>query len=231
MLAFCSANEDFGGLFVKNHSQPTLLFSYLFIFVSFCLFIFKWRSARPHQFHSLKPRFTIRPSRTTRQELTDDTRFDWSAPMSSRTNWSDRTTESDSKSYRVLKAGSVSASWDDRERAFLKELRVSSFPWQVPTLCLDRMVSPSDFIVESRVQMCLAVTCQQHFGKNDRGLLRATAVTRGWIERRIFPDRTEIWPWRRTFSPPPPPHPHPRFGTRNLYLLVVSSVVIKFSWL
>ena len=27
---------------------------------------------------------------------------------------------------------------------------------------------------------CLAVTCHLHFWQNDRGLLRATAVTRGW---------------------------------------------------
>ena len=28
--------------------------------------------------------------------------------------------------------------------------------------------------------LCLAVTCRLHFWQNDRGLLRATAVTRGW---------------------------------------------------
>ena len=28
--------------------------------------------------------------------------------------------------------------------------------------------------------MCLAVTCYQHFWQNDRDLLRAAAVTRGW---------------------------------------------------
>ena len=31
-----------------------------------------------------------------------------------------------------------------------------------------------------RVHVCLAVTCHLHFWQNDRGLLRATAVTRGW---------------------------------------------------
>ena len=31
-----------------------------------------------------------------------------------------------------------------------------------------------------RVYACLAVTCLLHFWQNDRGLLRATAVTRGW---------------------------------------------------
>ena len=37
----------------------------------------------------------------------------------------------------------------------------------------------SDFI-GSRMYACLAVTCHLHFWQNDRGLLRATAVTRGW---------------------------------------------------
>ena len=30
------------------------------------------------------------------------------------------------------------------------------------------------------VHACLAVTCHLHFWQNDQGLLRATAVTRGW---------------------------------------------------
>ena len=30
------------------------------------------------------------------------------------------------------------------------------------------------------VHACLAVTCRQHFWQNDRDLLRATVVTRGW---------------------------------------------------
>ena len=31
-----------------------------------------------------------------------------------------------------------------------------------------------------KVYACLAVTCHLHFWRNDRGHLRATAVTRGW---------------------------------------------------
>ena len=31
-----------------------------------------------------------------------------------------------------------------------------------------------------KVYACLAVTCDLRFWQNDRGLLRATAVTRGW---------------------------------------------------
>ena len=33
---------------------------------------------------------------------------------------------------------------------------------------------------KGRVHVCLAVTCRPHFWQNDRDLLRATAVTRGW---------------------------------------------------
>ena len=45
----------------------------------------------------------------------------------------------------LFKPGSVhigSASWDDCGRAFPDELRVSSFPWKLPTLCPDRIVNP-----------------------------------------------------------------------------------------
>ena len=35
-----------------------------------------------------------------------------------------------------------------------------------------------------KVYACLAVTCRLHFWQNDRDLLRATAVTRGWNEYR-----------------------------------------------
>ena len=51
-----------------------------------------------------------------------------------------------------------------------------------------------------KVYACLAVTCHLHFWQNDRDLLRATAVTRGWngyrnksqhrkstLERKILP--------------------------------------------
>ena len=36
-----------------------------------------------------------------------------------------------------------------------------------------------------RVHVCLAVTCHLHFWLNDRDLLRATAVTRGWGVERV----------------------------------------------
>ena len=50
-----------------------------------------------------------------------------------------------------------------------------------------------------KVYACLAVTCHLHFWQNDRGLLRVTAVTRGWNGYRIRVS-TESWPWRRKFS-------------------------------
>ena len=59
-----------------------------------------------------------------------------------------------------------------------------------------------------KVYVCLAVTCHLHFWQNDRDLLRATAVTRGWngyrnksqhrkstLEKKILP------PLLRGFEP------------------------------
>ena len=59
-----------------------------------------------------------------------------------------------------------------------------------------------------KVYACLAVTCHLHFWQNDRDLLRATAVTRGWngyqnksqhrkstLEKKILP------PLRQGFEP------------------------------
>ena len=36
-----------------------------------------------------------------------------------------------------------------------------------------------------KVYACLAVTCHLRFWQNDRDLLRATAVTRGWNEPKL----------------------------------------------
>ena len=48
-------------------------------------------------------------------------------------------------------------------------------------------------------QRCMSVTCHPHFWQNDRSLLRATAVTRGWNghRKRVV---TQSWLWRRKFS-------------------------------
>ena len=49
-----------------------------------------------------------------------------------------------------------------------------------------------------KVYACLAVTYHLHFWQNDRDLLRATAVTRGWNGYRNM--STESRSWRRKFS-------------------------------
>ena len=58
----------------------------------------------------------------------------------------------------------------------------------------------SDFISSSmagsRVYACLGLTRHLHFLQNHRGLLRATAVTRGWNGHRIS---TQSYLWRRKF--------------------------------
>ena len=53
--------------------------------------------------------------------------------------------------------------------------------------------------IRTRMCVCLAVTCHQHFWTNDRGLLRATAVNTG-VERIPEWVSTESWPWGRKFS-------------------------------
>ena len=46
---------------------------------------------------------------------------------------------------------------------------------------------------------CLGVTCHLHFWQNERGLLRATAVSRGWNGHRIRVS-TQSGLWRSKFS-------------------------------
>ena len=93
----------------------------------------------------------------------------------------------------------------------------------------------------------LAVTCHLHFWQNDRDLLRATVVTRGWngsrnksqhrkstLEKKILP------PFQQGFEPatfqsrvrrsnhwaiPPPPPPHPPY---YYYWLLLYSAVLRF---
>ena len=49
-------------------------------------------------------------------------------------------------------------------------------------LCTPYNHAPCHFMQSHirKVYVCLAVTCHLHFWQNDQGLLRATAVTRGW---------------------------------------------------
>ena len=46
---------------------------------------------------------------------------------------------------------------------------------------------------------CLGVNCHLHFWQNDRSLLRATAVTRGW-NGHLIRVSTQSWLWRRKSS-------------------------------
>ena len=79
----------------------------------------------------------------------------------------------------------VAQGGETTDRVFSDELRVSSFPDRFPHYaCTAAWSAHSDFVV-SRVYACLGVTCHQHFWQNDRGLLRAIAVTRGWNGHRI----------------------------------------------
>ena len=81
----------------------------------------------------------------------------------------------------LFRPGSVhsgSASWNDRDWVFPDDLRVSSFPDRFPHYaCATAESAHSDF-VGSKVYACQGVTCHLYFWQNDRGLLRATAVTR-----------------------------------------------------
>ena len=70
-------------------------------------------------------------------------------------------------------------------RVFPDKLLVSSFPDRFPHYARTAAHSAHSDFVGSRVYVCLGVTCNLHFWRNDRGLLRATAVTRGWNRHRI----------------------------------------------
>ena len=59
-----------------------------------------------------------------------------------------------------------------------------------------------------KVYACLAVTCHQHFWQNDRDLLCATAVTRGWNgyrnksqHRKLTLEKKIIQPLQQGFEP------------------------------
>ena len=80
--------------------------------------------------------------------------------------------------FRTGSVHSGSASQDDCGLVLPDELRVSSIPCQVPTLCLNSVSAQTDFVV-SKMCTSLNVTCHLHFLKNQRGLQCATAVTRG----------------------------------------------------
>ena len=94
---------------------------------------------------------------------------------------------------------SGSASWDDRSQMFPDTLCVSSFPDRFPYYAWTAAyLAHSDF-AGSEMYAYLGVTRHLHSRHNDRGLLRAIAVTRGWNGHRIRVS-TQSWLWRRKFS-------------------------------
>ena len=84
--------------------------------------------------------------------------------------------------------------------AWLEPHETAAFSAHV--LCTPYNNAPCHFLQSHirKVYACLAVTCHLHLWQNDRDLLRATAVTRGWngyrnknqhrkstLEKKIFP--------------------------------------------
>ena len=57
-----------------------------------------------------------------------------------------------------------------------------------------RHSQPAPTSLGLKVYACLGVTCHPHFWQNDRGLLRASAVTQEWKGHRIrVRTRTCLW--------------------------------------
>ena len=77
-------------------------------------------------------------------------------------------------------------------------------------LCTPYNHAPCHFMQSHirKVYACLAVTCHLHFWQNDRGLLRATAVTREWNgyrnksqHRKLTLEKTILPPLLQGFEP------------------------------
>ena len=82
---------------------------------------------------------------------------------------------------------------------FPDKLRVSLFPDWFPRYAWTAAKSARYDLVGSRVYACLSVTCHLRFWQNDRGLLRATDVARGWNGHQIK-DSSQSSLWRRKFA-------------------------------
>ena len=87
--------------------------------------------------------------------------------------------------FRPGSVHSGSASCDDCDRVFPDKLRVSSFPDRFLHSAWTTAKSAHPDFDGSGVYACLGVACHLNFLQNDRGLLHATAVTRGWNGHRI----------------------------------------------
>ena len=129
--------------------------------------------------------------------------------------------------------------------------------WCVP--CTPYNHTPCHFMQSHihKVYACLAVTCHLHFWQNDRGLLRVTAVTRGWngywnksqhrkltLEKKILPLLLQgfepmtfrSWVWRSNHWAIPAPFTSlvvVYFGNKSLWYIdekCVQEIAIKFSF-
>ena len=88
-------------------------------------------------------------------------------------------------------------------RVLPDELRVSSFPDRFPHFICTAAQSALSGFVWSRVYACLGGTCHLHFWQNDRGLLRATAVTRGCERTPSKSQHTKLTLEKKFFSAAP----------------------------
>ena len=70
-------------------------------------------------------------------------------------------------------------------------------------LCTPYNHAPCHFMQSyiRKVYACLAVTCHLHFWQNDRDLLRATAVTRGWNGYRIKSQHRKLTQEKKILPP------------------------------
>ena len=96
---------------------------------------------------------------------------------------------------------------------------LTALAWLVPhetaavsaqVLCTTYNHAPCHFMQSHicKVYACLAVTCHLHFWQNDRDLLRATAVTRGWNgyrnksqHRKLTLEKKLLLPFQQGFEP------------------------------
>ena len=96
---------------------------------------------------------------------------------------------------------------------------LTALAWRVPhetaavsaqVLCTPYNYAPCHFMQSHihKVYACLAVTCHLHCWQNDRGLLRATAVTRGWNgyrnksqHRKLTLEKKILPPLKQGFEP------------------------------
>ena len=69
--------------------------------------------------------------------------------------------------FRPGSVHSSSAIWDDCDREFLDELRVSSFPWWVPIPCLDSVWPAHSNFATSRMYACIRCILPFFFPHNN----------------------------------------------------------------